>query len=299
VIGSSGRTTRGGNCNYRRVFASGTHLAPAETVCDGVRIADAQVHRRSLLAQHEMARLGVANPMVDNMTWWDPRRCAVVVVDVQNDFCHPDGAMSRYGYDTAPVRQMVSRIADLLDAARTHSVPRIYLQVQHDEWSDDPAWLARSSTGGRIELAEFPLVQADSWGAQLYGLSPAEDELVLAKPRYSGFAYTALELALRAKRRDTVLLAGVATNVCVRATAVDAVTHGFVPVLMTDATAAMSATEHQAAVREFRAFYGPVAQIDEVRAAWAYPAQSDCEDSAAQKRDQLHTADTTIRTAAT
>jgi ureidoacrylate peracid hydrolase len=199
----------------------------------------------------------------------DPDQCAVVIVDVQNDFCHPDGAVASYGVDTGPVRRIVPVIAGLVEAARDRAIPRIYLRVEHGEWSDDPAWLARSSAGGPIDLTRRPLARAGSWGVQLYQLSPAPDELVISKPRHSGFAYTPLALALRAKQRDTVILAGVATNVCVRATAVDAVAHGFRPVLVTDATAALSAAEHDAAVQEFPAFYGPALTSGELLAGWA------------------------------
>jgi ureidoacrylate peracid hydrolase len=198
----------------------------------------------------------------------DPQRCAIVIVDVQNDFCHPDGAMAGYGVDTAPVRRIVPAIAGLIEVARDRDIPRIYLRVEHGQWSDDPAWLARSSAGGPIDLDARPLTRAGSWGAQLYQLSPAPGELVISKPRHSGFAYTALALALRAKRRDMVILTGVTTNVCVRATAVDAVAQGFQPVLVTDATAALSTAEHDAAVREFPAFYGPALTSAELAAAW-------------------------------
>jgi ureidoacrylate peracid hydrolase len=199
----------------------------------------------------------------------DPDACAIVVVDVQNDFCHPDGALAGYGVDTTPVRRIVPAIVGLIEAARERGIPRIYLRVEHDQWSDDPAWLERSSAGGPIDLAARPLARTGSWGAQLYQLSPTPDELVISKPRHSGFAYTALALALRATHRDTVILAGVATNVCVRATAVDAVAQGFRPVLVTDATAALSAAEHHAAVREFPAFYGPALASAELLAGWA------------------------------
>lgn len=187
---------------------------------------------------------------------------------MQNDFCHPDGTMAGYGLDTAPARQLLPTITGLIDAARGREVPRIYLRVEHDEWSDDPTWLARSSAAGPIDLDRRPLTRTGSWGAQLYKLSPTPDELVISKPRHSGFAYTALALALRAKHRDTVILTGVATNVCVRATAVDAVAQGFRPVLVTDATAALSPDEHEAAVREFPAFYGPALTSAELLAAW-------------------------------
>ena len=95
----------------------------------------------------------------------------------------------------------------------------------------------------------------------------------MSKPRHSGFAYTALALAMRAKRRDHLLLAGVATNICVRATAVDAVAHGFRPIVISDATAALQPADHERTLAEVRGFYGAVATAADLQ-CWERGAAS-------------------------
>lgn len=205
----------------------------------------------------------------------DPNRCALLIIDVQNDFCHPDGVIERRGLDASPARAALPAINTALAAARALDVPRIYFQVEHDEWTDDPAWLARSAASRSMDEEHLPLARTGTWGAELYELAPQPDELVIHKPRHSGFAYTALALALRAKHRDTIVLAGVETNVCVLATAVDGLAQGFHPVLLTDATAATSLAEHETTVASFPKFYGPaVSSADLVRAWQPEPVQA-------------------------
>ena len=95
----------------------------------------------------------------------DPARCALAVIDMQNDFCHPDGAVARCGIDTAPVREIVPAVQSVIDLVHRHDVPCVFVCVEHDEWSDDPAWLARSDSGDVLQLDQQPLTRRGSWGA--------------------------------------------------------------------------------------------------------------------------------------
>jgi ureidoacrylate peracid hydrolase len=164
----------------------------------------------------------------------DAGRCALVVVDMQNDYCHEDGALARLGADVGPARATAESIRRLAAAAATAGVPRLYLKTEHSHWFDTDAWLSRGrgSGGDRLDPTRVPVCAAGSWGSELFELEPDPDALVLPKYRYSGFAYTPLELALRAKHRDTVVLCGTATEVCVEATASDAIFRGFYPVVV-------------------------------------------------------------------
>lgn len=164
----------------------------------------------------------------------DPGRCALVVVDMQNDYCHPEGALARLGADVGPAPRTSASIRRLAEVAVAAGVPRIYLKTEHSHWFDTDAWLSRGrgSGGDRLDPQRVPVCAAGSWGSELFEVEPDPDALVLPKYRYSGFAYTPLELALRAKGRDTLLLCGTATEVCVEATATEALFRGFFPVIV-------------------------------------------------------------------
>lgn len=198
-----------------------------------------------------------------------PLQSALVIVDVQNDYCHPDGALTAMGHDPTAIQAALPAICRLVDRARSVAAPRIYVRTIHSHWFDTDGWLARGR-GGHVLLADSSaFVQAGSWGAEFYGLAPAGDELVITKHRYSAFAYTPLELALQAKRVETVVLCGTQTNICVQATATDALFRGFTPILVADAVA--TSTDHQQAhaLREFAEHLGHVVTVDQVLSAWA------------------------------
>lgn len=198
-------------------------------------------------------------------------RCALVVVDVQNDYCDPDGALARAGGDMSQVAPAVDAISALLDVARAAGAPCLHVRTEHSDWTDTPEWLARGDAGNLLDPRHHPIVRQGSWGAQPYRISAAADERVVVKHRYSGFAYTSLELSLRARGRQVVLLAGVTSDLCVRATGFDALARGFQPVLVADATAATSRARHDSAVTEFRSYLGPVVTVADVQAAWSRP----------------------------
>lgn len=200
-----------------------------------------------------------------------PDRCALLVVDVQNDYCHSGGALARMGQDVSGADAMLPALVRVLGAAADRRVPRIFVRTEHSEWTDTPAWLSRGAAGGRLRPTEFPVCRRGSWGADFYRVAPSDDDWVIVKHRYSAFAFTALELTLEALGRDTVLLSGTTTNVCVEATATDALTRGFRPVLVTDATSCSSADKQLASVAEFADHLGTTVTSDDLLAAWSHP----------------------------
>jgi len=198
----------------------------------------------------------------------DPTTSALVVVDVQNDFCHPDGAAAKMGLDITAVQEAVPRIVELIGAARDADVPRIYLRGEHSHWFNTDAWLRRGTKGHSINAPKVPIVEAGSWGADFFEVDPQPDELVVTKHRYSGFAYTPLELALQTLRTRNVVLCGTATNVCVEATARDAIMRGYYPVVIADCVAGGHADLHGAALKDMAEFLGAVVSLKDVQDAW-------------------------------
>jgi ureidoacrylate peracid hydrolase len=199
----------------------------------------------------------------------DPAACAVVVVDVQNDFCHEDGAFAQLGMDVGRLQSVIPSIEALLALAHDRAVPVIHLVTTHGAWSDSPAWRRRGLAGSTLDVDRRPILDAGSWGAEMYRLVPGDDDLVIVKHRYSGFAYTPLELALQAKDRTTIVLAGVTTHACVEATAVDAITRGVYPVLVEECVATTSDQLELSAKTDFSELLGEVVSLSRVDRAWA------------------------------
>jgi ureidoacrylate peracid hydrolase len=198
----------------------------------------------------------------------EAHQTVLTIVDYQNDFCHEDGAIAELGQSTRRAREILPSIEELLAAARAAGVPRVFVRVAHSQWTDTPAWLRRGAGGTIIDAERRPIAREGTWGAELYKLVPQPDELVLTKHRYSAFAHTPLALILQAQGAETVTIAGVQTNVCVHASARDALQHGFVPVVVEDCVAAGTDLEHQVALEDIRARIGRVVSLEELRRSW-------------------------------
>jgi len=191
-----------------------------------------------------------------------PRSAALLVVDVQNDFCHQDGLFGKAGADMRGVQAAARRIESLLPAARRAGVPVFFIAMQHDAGSNSLAWTSR-----------YPVQRADacvtgSWGAELYGVRPEPGEPVVVKHRYSPFVGSNIEYLLRARERRSLLVAGVATNICVEAVLRDGFNRDYDVVLVEDCAGAYSERAHQSTVENTRAFLGRVVESGTLVEHW-------------------------------
>lgn len=197
----------------------------------------------------------------------DPKVSALIVVDVQNDYCHPKGAFGKAGLDVTEMSAVIPAIRRLITVARHAGVLIVYTLNGHSAYTDSPAWRRR----GR-RLRDDPALEparTGTWGARLYRLKPIDGEYQLHKPRYDAFIGTELEFVLRARGIKTLICAGVATSVCVDSTARGGAMRDFDVVLIEDACACVDRSEHEAALRAFARYFGLVRNVTDVEAAWA------------------------------
>jgi ureidoacrylate peracid hydrolase len=203
----------------------------------------------------------------------DPRWTALLVIDVQNDYAHPEGACGRSGYDMQPAVEMVPRLLQLIEAARRAGVFIIYTQNWHSPATDSEAWAERVQQAGRRGRQRSAL--AGTWGADWYGVEPAEGEYVLKKFRYDAFLGTNLEFLLRARGVRTVICTGTATNVCVESTARSAHMRDHYLVVAGDCCATTEEELHRVALRNLERHFGVVVTGAELQRCWAQvPAEA-------------------------
>lgn len=181
---------------------------------------------------------------------------ALISIDVINDFYDPSGPNYYAG-----VEQTLAPVGRLLDAAR--SADRLVVHA-----------VERHRTG--VHDAEQPKLpvhcQENSFAAAFFpGYGPVEraGEVVVPKRRYSAFFATDLALLLHEQGVRCVVVAGVKTNVCIRATIQDAFAHGFEVVLPREATSSNRPHLEEAAVEDVRRYFGSVVTIDEAVALLA------------------------------
>jgi ureidoacrylate peracid hydrolase len=196
----------------------------------------------------------------------DLKKSAIVVVDMQNAFASKGGMLDLAGADITGAPRIVSVIRSVVEAARSKSIPVVYLRMAYKpDLSDSggpnsPNWhkeLAMTLMCSRPNLKGKVLTEG-SWDAEIVEeLAPQRCDLVITKTRYSGFAGTPLDSQLRMRDIQFLFFAGIATNVCVESTLRDAYFHDYWPILLSDAAMpAGPASAHEATVFNVESFFG-------------------------------------------
>jgi nicotinamidase-related amidase len=175
----------------------------------------------------------------------DLAHAALVLVDLQNDNVHPDGAYASFGAaDHAAKQNLLTHVGELLAWARTNRVP-----VVHNHIVSYPGHPFGGSNAPIFTMIGPDSLRLGSWGAApLEGLEPQEDEPLLLRNRMSCFNGTNLDFMLRNIGITDVIVAGVWTNMAVEHTVRDAADHGYRALLAADATSSLSADWQHAAV---------------------------------------------------
>ena len=183
---------------------------------------------------------------------------ALVVVDMQNGFCHPEGSFSKFGRPTSNQRAIIPTINKLREACHANGLPVFFLQMEFNSDYSDSGLLLE----GNSELKELKHVVRGSWDAQIIDeLAPDYQntrEIVVQKTRNTAFWRTDFEQQLQAQGVNQLLVTGVGTNVCVESTVRDAWTNGWHVLTLSDATATLSEEDHQASLRNLKYFGGTV-----------------------------------------
>ncbi|MBI4320480.1 MAG: cysteine hydrolase [Chloroflexi bacterium] len=196
----------------------------------------------------------------------DPKHTALVVVDLQNDFCHSDGCLSRRGVDRSGMQAMVPKLIEFIGTAREHGVAIVFVRTTHSAWTDTDAWVERRRFR---HSPDIPICEEGSWGTKFYEVQPQPGDLIVTKHRYSAFHNTDLDMAMKARGIKTLLMTGGATNVCVETTAREGFMHDFYIVMIDDLCSTSSAEAHQGTLNNIRAHFGVVATAEEIAKIWA------------------------------
>jgi ureidoacrylate peracid hydrolase len=204
-----------------------------------------------------------------------PARTAIVVVDMQNDLCADGGVFQTLGYDITSVRRPIPAIRRLLTAARSARVAIVYVNMttfpSYESWA--PSYI-------RFNLQQIGLpqglfyTQPGTWGWQVIDeLAPNADDLIVSKWRSSGFVGTNLDMVLRGRGIETVVVCGTATYACVESTVRDAMHLDYYPVVAPECVSGYDQELHDAALRIMRSRI-VVLPLDQILTAWSATAVS-------------------------
>lgn len=208
---------------------------------------------------------------MDSRTKIDRSACAVIVIDVQHDYCSPEGLAAREGTDVSGYPPVVDRIGRLVAGARGAAVPVVWVQTVRDAWATSTVWNARHGMALTPPPGDTrpPKCMRGTWGAEFFRIAPEDGEPIITKRRYSAFAGTDLALVLRTLGIRSLLFTGIATDVCVESSLRDALFEDFHVVLVEDCCAGTDEPAHDATVRAVGSWFGPVVTARQVLEHWS------------------------------
>jgi biuret amidohydrolase len=202
-----------------------------------------------------------------------PARTALLVIDVQVDFIAPNGAIGAAGVDLSVVPPVLDRIDPLIAAARASGTTVGFVRVVTRPETDSDALRLHAARRG-LPPEAIAICRDGTPGADYYHVRPMPGDLEIRKALFSSFVGTNLELELRKRGIDTLVVVGFTTECCVDCTVRDAFHRNFNVFVVADACAAYSTDLHYGALNALAANCALLVDTDAVLTAWA-PAQSE------------------------
>lgn len=194
------------------------------------------------------------------------KHTALLVIDVQHDFCSSNGAMAQKGLDMSRVQASIPRLNNFIAACRMANILVVWVKEVISEDKLLPNFKAKWDLDDGIWF-----IKENTLGTELYKeiIRPLPNEPIITKySTYDAFENTDLELLLRSKSIQTILMTGVAANVCVETTARHGFVKGYYVVAVSDCTDTFSKFEYDAAMHNIGTYFGKVTTSTDLISLW-------------------------------
>ena len=197
----------------------------------------------------------------------DRAQTALLVMDMENDIVHEEGAFKDFGFaQMVKDNDVLGKLSRLLDSARRAGVMVLYISLNFRPGHPE----ASRSAGLFQAVVEANALVEGTWGAEIHqAVTPREGEPVVIKRAVSAFASSDLEKLLQMSGITTLVLTGVATNFVVEGTAREALDRGYNVLVVGDCCASVSQEAHEAALTVALPFLATITTLDEVIPALA------------------------------
>jgi len=190
---------------------------------------------------------------VNNLHKVKKEDCALIVIDMQSDFISKGAPIECKGG-----REIIPTLTGLINACRSTNIPVIFTKEMHRPEKID--------YGMELEREEPLHCLEGTPGVEIIGeLEPLSGDYVITKRRYSGFYLTDLEILLKGLKKHTLIITGVATNVCVYATTLDAQQRDYHAIVISDCVAGTDPELHRAFLRNIEYVLGDVTTANEIK----------------------------------
>ncbi|MBI4320311.1 MAG: cysteine hydrolase [Chloroflexi bacterium] len=194
----------------------------------------------------------------------DPKSTALVVIDMQNGYCHDGGGLRLAGLDNRPQIAIVPRVKSLVRLCRKAQIPIVWVLQEH--YPDD-ATRKQHIIPSHMDKSGACVAQRNTWDAEPVQELKAEmrpEDHYVKKHRMSAFYNTTLEVLLRMLGRRLLIISGVSTNVCVESTIRDAYFRDFDQILVSDCTASLHEEQYRATLKNTEIYFGTVMTLQEL-----------------------------------
>lgn len=191
-----------------------------------------------------------------------PEQTALLIIDMQRDYCCEGGIFHKMGFDLETPKTLAPRLNDFVKKVR--KVPKfiVHLKMTLTPYLRSPSMVEHYE---RVGLQR----EYDPSYSEFYEVTPIEGEVIIPKYRYSGFVSTYLEQFLRSNGIKTLVLTGLATNVCVESTARDGFMRDYSIVIPRDMTEGTSPEAKKCSLFNIGTFFGEVVDSKDLLACWS------------------------------
>lgn len=190
-----------------------------------------------------------------------PEETALLIIDMQRDYCCKGGVFDRRGFDVAPAGGLATALNEFVKSVRGVLKHIVHLKMTKVEGLSSPP---AEDLYRRLGFERRP----DPSFAEFHEVLPLEGDMVIPKYTYSGFVSTFLDRFLRLNGVKTLVVTGLATNVCVESTVRDAFTLGYHAIVPSDLTEGTSPEAKRASLSNIDAFFGQVVDSDRLLRCW-------------------------------
>jgi len=206
----------------------------------------------------------------------DPRHAALVIIDMQNDMCSPQGSFARMGFDVSPLAAVAPLIVHMADLARESGVLTIYTRVSDrdlravsDAYYEANLAFYERQVGREVKKAGDVEWTETTWGEEFFPpIQPTNKDVVILKHRFGAFAHTKLEQVLRSNLIRTLVFGGVLTDVCLESTARAAIDLDYYVVIAADCTATLTEERQRASLAIMGNIIGTLATSHDIGTIW-------------------------------